>query len=123
MANPHQGEVEFVGHTLCYTSRAWAVLESKFDCSMQGVLTKFQDEAEIRTEDVITLIWAGLRPRHPDITEDEAAALLDDVGIQAAIGAAGEAIKISPPLKGAVTEGEANGSRPRKAKGKIRSTS
>ena len=82
MANKFRGEVSFdageVSYTLCFTSNSLCELEGELgDMSIVEFLTQLQDPKTIRNTNIRKFFWAGLRARHPDMTQTKAGDIMD----------------------------------------------
>lgn len=101
MANPDEGEVEFVakGNTyiLSYPNRTLRSIEKQLKKPIGKLLADMQAGASVT--ELVTIFYAGLHQHHPKITEDEAADLvlmgqllkLVNDGLLLAMGAEGPA--------------------------------
>lgn len=105
MANPHRGEVAFTANgkmwTLKFGANAFATMERRFGVK----LAKLGDIlADVGAADLISLVAIGLKKYHPEITEDAAGDLIDDIGLIEAGKLIGEAINLAVPTGEAAAE-------------------
>lgn len=86
MSNPHRGEVtvEADGRTWTLKLGANALIELEQQLG-GGLAEKLQDEATSKVLIVRSVIWAAARKHHPDITEERAGELIDDIGLTEAM--------------------------------------
>jgi hypothetical protein len=112
MANPHKGEASLtVGeaqYTLVFDINGLCEVESLLGLSINQILGRMESLTVVRA-----LVWGGLRAKHPEITLNEAGAMVE------AIGGAGAALEaVGRGLAGAMPDPkEGVGSRPRKGAG------
>ena len=84
MANPLKGEVAFDVEGKSYTLRidfaAMAKIEGLTEKTFPEFAAQFSDASKIKVSDVILFFWVGLSRHHPDLTRDQAADLMQDMG-------------------------------------------
>lgn len=101
MANPHTGERSFeVGgatYTLRFTVNALCELEDAVGSSVSELGAALADPTRARVKLMRALLWAGLRDRHPQLTIEDAGALLDDGGAQRIMPLVAEAFSLAFP--------------------------
>lgn len=112
MANPNKGEALLKVGEVEYT----LVFDINNLCSVEGLLDKtigeiFEQIDSLRV--IRALIWGGLRTKHPEVTLEQAGAIVETIG-----GAGAALDLLGQGLTGAMPEAkEGNGSRPRKGAG------
>lgn len=82
--------------TIRYSIRAQAALQKHFGLpSLAAVGARLSDGANLGVDDIVALLWAGLRTHHPEMGLDDAMEIADDLGpaglmafVQGAFGAA-----------------------------------
>ncbi|MBX9759148.1 MAG: gene transfer agent family protein [Beijerinckiaceae bacterium] len=94
MANRRRGEVEAVfdgrRHTLRLTLGALAELEDAFGATdLIGLAARFED-GRLSARDLLRIIGAGLRGAGADISDEEAARLACDEGLQGYVAVAAD---------------------------------
>lgn len=57
-----------------------AALEKITNRGVLGMVASWQDPDKVRIADLRTLIWGGLRKKHPAMTEERAGELIDEIG-------------------------------------------
>ena len=90
MANPLQGETKLGDFTLAFTFGAFIALEERVGKKVPQLLQMMQDG--LGFADIRDFAWAGLLKHHPELTDAEISAILDDVGFEVAGGAIGKAV-------------------------------
>jgi hypothetical protein len=114
VTNSIRGEVALGDHTLRFSVNAIIELEEEMGRGVDEI-GQYMGSGKIRMKDVRTMIWIGLKDRHPEITEEEAGEVATQVGIPFALEAVGKAFALAfPNAEGGETP--ANGSRPPKAR-------
>ncbi len=98
--NPQKGDVPFEAggrkYTLCYSHRALVLLEEQLDKGLVKIIKEVDgwrtNPDDIRLGTVCSMLWAGLQKHQPDMTIDDATAILDDLdgGVATAIDLLGE---------------------------------
>lgn len=108
MPNPMKGEAQLGDHTLTFNFGVFCSLEVKAGKKMPQLLEALSEGlgfGELRD-----FAWAGLQPKHPGMTDDDVAALIDETGFEVAAVAVGQAVtsffgsqkeKAKNPLKAA----------------------
>jgi hypothetical protein len=85
MANPHRGEVSFEADgktwTMVFTTNAICELEAETGESIHAFGSKL-DAPSMKM--VRVMVWAALRPRHPEITIEAAGDIMDAIGVEKA---------------------------------------
>jgi hypothetical protein len=112
VTNPHRGEVAFGAYTLRFSVNALCELEAEMEMGVSEISDMMASKS-VRLNHIRTLVWIGLKDRHPDLTEREAGEAMTDLGIPAALEVVGRAFGLAFPSE----EGEAvpaTGSRPPK---------
>lgn len=96
MANKAKGEVALKTkdqvYTLRYTVNALCDLEDQLGAGINDILKEFQTEDTLRIRTIRTVLWAGLKDKHPDITIAQAGDIITDAGTVAAVSALAEAL-------------------------------
>ncbi len=87
MANPERGQVALqVGDTryrLQLSFNALAVLKKQTGLSLQGVFKAFREQNDDPDFELVqAVIWASMHDHHPDVTFEQAGALVPDGGIE-----------------------------------------
>lgn len=70
--------------TFRLSAKAWAALQDHWDlANMDQALVKLADmeSGKLHAKDLGAILWAGLRTHHPDIDQETAFTLLDDMGV------------------------------------------
>ena len=119
MSNPVKGEVSYEVNGKNYTfklgTNAQVMIEKRTGMSMAKYLK--QDRLEdLGTEGVRLIFWAGLLRNHPELTEDMAGDLIDDIGPDRVAELFMEAFDSARVKESGAAP---NGSRPQKAKEQI----
>lgn len=89
--NPHKGDVSFEvegkTYTLRYNHRALVKMETALNKGLMQIMTEMSKPETLRLGTTAVLLWAGLQKHHPQITQDQAVDLLDEIegGIPAII--------------------------------------
>lgn len=115
MANPHRGDtaVEGTPYTLCFSSNSVCEMEEHFGAPISEVGAMLDGSAKL--SHIRAVLWFGLRRHHPELSEEDAGDVLDEIGHRAADELIGTAFQRAFPK---AKKGAASGSgRPRKAKG------
>ncbi len=109
MINPHK-DVSFEAagktYTLRYSHLALVKLENKLNKGLVQILGDMSKPQNLRLGTIVALLWAGLQKHHPEVSEDAAADLLDDIegGTQGAMtmidAAFSKAFSATPGTKG-----------------------
>jgi hypothetical protein len=95
-------------YTLRFSIRAMAALQDHYDLqSLDAVGKKLQDTANISIDDMVAIMWAGLRTHHRDTTMEDALDILDELGMEGMQKTLGEA------MAGAMPDGGSDADRPR----------
>lgn len=101
MANRHRGEVDVEvpsgTWTLRFSTNAICELEDREDCGIGEIIARLDDPARMRMSLLRTLVWAGLRDKHPDLTVEQAGDIITDAGMSAMVGKLGEAFQLAFP--------------------------
>lgn len=89
MANTIRGEIEVnlagKNYPLCLTLGALAELETEFGSDdLIEVIERFQ-KGRIKTDDIITILWVGLKGGGSDLTKEDVAAMKIEGGIKSYI--------------------------------------
>ena len=89
MANSHRGEIEVIlegkAYPLCLTLGALAELETAFGSEdLVAVIERFQN-GKIKTNDIITILAAGLKGGGADISKEDVATMKIENGIKSYI--------------------------------------
>jgi hypothetical protein len=94
-----------------YTTHALCALESATGSPIGKFLGELQDweknPASLSIATLVKMVWAGLIAWNQEITEDGAAAVMDEIGIHEAVTRASEALLLSLPRE------ETSGANPR----------
>jgi hypothetical protein len=91
--NPHRGDVALhagdKAYTLRYSHLALVKLEQKLDKGLVQIAAEMSRTVDMRLRTVVVLLWAGLQKHHPEVTEEDAAEILDEIdgGAASAMGA------------------------------------
>lgn len=117
-------------YRLKFGTYALMELESELGRPFVAIVEELNDPARFSIKTAITMIWAALQDHHEGVSMKEAAAIIDDLGIQAAADKIGEALVAAFPEleKGAAGDGTENPKASRRqrraaaAKKKTRST-
>jgi hypothetical protein len=84
MPNPHKGEVELkagdVSYVLCFSIDAICSLEDDLDKGFPAIAADMADAAKMRVSTVRTILRAGLREHHPELTLKQAGELIVTAG-------------------------------------------
>jgi hypothetical protein len=100
MANPVKGEVslEVGGKTymLVLGTYALAALERRKQMPWPQLIKRV-GEGQAGYDDILAMFHCGLLRHHRQITEEQAADMIDAVGIETAVKVIGEALKLSMP--------------------------
>jgi hypothetical protein len=125
MANKHKGEVsaEIAGtaYTLRIATNEWCELEDEFGKPTTVIVKDFFDmvtEGTLRMRTIRSFFRAALIGQQPDITHEEAGAIMSDMGLVESAGLLGQVIVASMPEVEEKPEADAEETakpRPRKA--------
>jgi len=81
--NPHKGDVSFEvegkTYTLRYNHRALVKMETALNKGLMQVMTEMSKPETLRLGTTAVLLWAGLQKHHPQITQDQAIDMLDEI--------------------------------------------
>lgn len=81
--NPHKGDVSFEvegkTYTLRYNHRALVKMEVALNKGLMQVMTEMSKPETLRLGTTAVLLWAGLQKHHPQLTQDQAIDLLDEI--------------------------------------------
>lgn len=95
MANPHRGEVTLkvgdLDYKLSFSINAICELEDALDMPVAKIAERLQDQENMRMSMVRTVIWAGLRDHHEELTLKEAGMIASEAGVREAMEAIGAA--------------------------------
>jgi hypothetical protein len=95
MTNSFRGEVPLqVGettYTLRFSANALCELEDALGMGINKIAAQMADPETMRMKTVMTVVWAGLRDRHPDITLAQAGEILTDASLSRAMEAVSKA--------------------------------
>jgi len=101
LANALRGEVPLSGteYVLRYDVNALCEVESAAKDNILAVLTRLQDGTPPSFTTIRLLLWAGLRSGRPEMRLEDAGSIIQEVGLQTAVEAIGEAFTASfvPP--------------------------
>ncbi|MEC9433872.1 MAG: hypothetical protein VYD87_13295 [Pseudomonadota bacterium] len=101
MGNRLRGEVEVVTSdgaiTFRFTTNALCALEEDMNMGVAEIGALLSDTARFRIATARKFVRAAMVHRRPDATEDDAGALMDDVGVVEAINAAASAFQLAFP--------------------------
>lgn len=101
MANRVRGEVavEIDGKswTLRYGTNALCELEDKLAQPINVIMAMLQDREALRIKTIRSVVWAGLREKHPEVTEKDAGDLISAIGFPAMMAKVAEALKAAFP--------------------------
>ena len=93
-----QVEVGDETYTLRFSIRAMAALQDHYGLSsLDAVGEKLQDQENLSVNDMVAVLWAGLRTHHPELTMDDAMGILDDLGVAGMQATLGEAMSSAMP--------------------------
>ncbi len=97
MANELRGEIDVVldgcPYTACLTLGALAELESAFGSeTLIGVIERFQS-GQVKADDIIIIIAAGLRAGGHDVSEQEVANMQVEGGVQGYVDIVAQLLK------------------------------
>lgn len=90
MANPLKGEASLREYTLAFNFGVFCALEEKIGKKMPELLQSIM--AGLGFGELRDFVFLGLSTHHPNITEDEALKLLDEVGYKDAALAVSKAV-------------------------------
>ncbi|HSH40544.1 MAG TPA: GTA-gp10 family protein [Arenicellales bacterium] len=91
-------EVNGTTYTLRFSIRAMAALQDHYGLpSLDAVGKKLQDTENLSIEDMVAIMWAGLRTHHRDLTMDDALDMLDELGVNGMQQTLGEAMAGAMP--------------------------
>jgi hypothetical protein len=69
-------------YQLRFAIKAFARLEDYFKVAgMDAVAKRLGDVSQFSAKDIGALLWAGLARHHPEVTEEQALDLADDIGV------------------------------------------
>lgn len=94
MANAARGEVEVGGYTLRYDINALCEAEDVAGENIADIIESMADKTPSFSR-IRLLFWAGARSSKPELTMEEAGAVIQSVGVVAAVAAVGKAIERS----------------------------
>lgn len=85
-------------YTLRFSIRAMAALQDHYGlASLDAVGRKLQDTENLAIQDMVAIMWAGLRTHHRDMTMDHAMDILDELGVEGMQRTLGEAMDGAMP--------------------------
>lgn len=92
MAESQDRQISLAGHTLTirYSLKATLALKDAW-----GLASDNEIEARMQSpglDDFVTILWAGLRTHHPDVTREDVLDWADDAGLDGIQQAMGDAI-------------------------------
>jgi hypothetical protein len=96
MANPHRGEVSIPGstHKLRYDVNSICEIEDEYKVSFMDVLNELKSSPKV--SDIRNLFWHGLKGAgSKSMSEEDAGAIMTDIGIKASMDLVTEAIRES----------------------------
>lgn len=102
MAKPasadRQIEIGEESYTLRFSVRAMAALQDHYQLSsLTAVGEKLSDGDNLSINDMVAMLWAGLRTHHADVTFEQATDILDDMGLENMQSVLGEALQGAMP--------------------------
>lgn len=101
MTNTKAGEIQIPcgGETYNFKFGALGLseLEEKTGKPIATIFAELEDEQNRRIKDIGLVFWSGLRRHHPEVTEDKAMEIVDDLGIPAVTQYFEQAIAIAFP--------------------------
>lgn len=103
-------------YTLRFSIRAMAALQEHWGLkSINGIGAKLEALGDdMGADDLVAVVWSGLRTHHPELSKDDALSMLDEVGLGGLDGVIGDAFAAAAPPK-QPSEGSGGGpSRPTK---------
>jgi len=81
--NPKRGDVSFEAggktYTLRYNHRALVKLETALGKGLMQVIAEMGKPDTMRLGTTVALLWAGLQQHHPEMTQDQAIDILDEI--------------------------------------------
>lgn len=98
-------------YTLKYSARAFAALQDHYGLkSMKAVQERLGDAEQFGIDDMVAVIWAGLRTHHRDVSKDDVLGMIDELGLEQAGAAIGAAFAGAAPMaeEGAAGAGAAD---------------
>ena len=85
MTNRFKGEVPLqcgdIVYTLRFSANALCELEDALGMGINKIVASMADPDTMRMKTMMTVVWAGLRERHPDITLAQAGEIITDIGL------------------------------------------
>lgn len=111
----HSFEYDGVSYRLRYSIKAMGALQDHYSLSsINEVAERLQIDSEMGADDIVAIVWAGLRSHHPEVTKPQVLDMLDELGLeemqvlmtkafaaQAPRGEAGSDDRENPPPKAA----------------------
>ncbi|CAN5480752.1 hypothetical protein BH10PSE7_BH10PSE7_15500 [soil metagenome] len=103
-----QIEVSGRSYTLRYSLKAMAALQDHYGlASIDEVAQHLSDANRMGVNDIVALIWAGLRTHHPEVTQEQTLDLVDELGVAEMTSTIRDAFGAALPRVGAAGEGTA----------------
>jgi hypothetical protein len=103
--------------TLRYSMRAYVALQDHYQAeSFDEVARRISDTARLGARDVVAIFWAGLRTHHPELSQEDALGILDEMGME------GMQKEILAAFSASTTEGAGDPDRPLPRKPSIASS-
>lgn len=85
MANRAKGEATLKAgdkeYTLVFNMNARAALEDALDLNISQLVDLMKPE-KLRHKHIITIVWAGLRKYHKELTKEDVGDLIDEAGLE-----------------------------------------
>lgn len=105
MANPQRGEVQLKAgddtYVLRLTFNGICELEQVLDMPSSEIDQLVRNPATVRSAQWRAILWACLRDKHADVDLEGAGAIIDAVGVENAVKAIYDALRVSQPEGGA----------------------
>ena len=79
----HSFEYEGVSYSLRFSIKAMGALQDHYSLSsINEVAERLQVDSEMRVDDIVAIVWAGLRSHHPKVTKPQVLDMLDELGLE-----------------------------------------